>query len=57
VRITPAGLHLHETVRAERTAALAARLEHLSAEQVRSLLDALPALEALADALGKSTTP
>lgn len=55
VRITPAGLHLHETVRSERTQALAATLDQLSAEQVRALLEALPALEALADALNMTT--
>jgi DNA-binding MarR family transcriptional regulator len=51
VRLTKAGTELHQSVRAERTTALAETLRHLSTEHVQALQSALPALDALADAL------
>jgi DNA-binding MarR family transcriptional regulator len=51
VEATPAGLALHERIRAERSASLAAHLDGLSDDDVQALLAALPALEALADGL------
>lgn len=51
VRLTPAGIELHKRVRDERTSALAHTLRQLPTEQVQTLLAALPALDALADAL------
>ena len=51
VEATAAGRALHERIRAERTAALAAHLAELSDDDAAALLAALPALEALADGL------
>jgi DNA-binding MarR family transcriptional regulator len=51
VEATATGLALHERIRAERTASLAARLDELSGDEVEALLTALPALEALAEGL------
>ena len=51
VEATSAGRALHERIRAERTAALASRLDELPDDDVAALLAALPALEALADGL------
>lgn len=51
VRITDAGRGVHGQVQAERTRALLRTLRILPTEQVRALLDALPALDALAEAL------
>jgi DNA-binding MarR family transcriptional regulator len=51
VEATPAGQALHERIRAERTASLAAHLDELSDDDVAALLAALPALEALAQSL------
>jgi DNA-binding MarR family transcriptional regulator len=51
VRATPAGLALHERIRAQRRASLAAHLDELSDEDIAALLAALPALEALAEGL------
>ena len=51
VEVTAKGRALHERIRAERTASLAAHLDELSADEVDALLAALPALEALADGL------
>jgi DNA-binding MarR family transcriptional regulator len=51
VQATPAGLALHERIRAQRRASLAAHLDELSDDDVAALLAALPALEALADGL------
>jgi DNA-binding MarR family transcriptional regulator len=51
VEATPAGLALHERIRAQRRASLAAHLDELPEEDVHKLLDALPALEALAKGL------
>jgi DNA-binding MarR family transcriptional regulator len=51
VEATAAGRALHERIRAERTASLAAHLAELSGDDVAALLAALPALEALADGL------
>jgi DNA-binding MarR family transcriptional regulator len=51
VEATATGLALHERIRAERTASLAAHLDELSDDEVEALLAALPALEALAEGL------
>lgn len=51
VEATPAGVVLHERIRAERSASLAARLDELSGDDAAALLAALPALEALAEGL------
>ncbi len=51
VHITDAGARVHEQVRAERTRALLRTLRVLPEAHVQALLDALPALDALADAL------
>ena len=51
VEATPAGLALHERIRAQRRASLAAHLDELPDDDVHKLLDALPALEALAEGL------
>jgi DNA-binding MarR family transcriptional regulator len=48
VEATPAGLALHERIRAQRRASLAAHLDQLPDDEVDKLLAALPALEALA---------
>jgi DNA-binding MarR family transcriptional regulator len=62
VEATAAGLALHERIRSERSASLAAHLSQLSDDDVGALLAALPALEALAeglrrDAAGPSSGP
>jgi DNA-binding MarR family transcriptional regulator len=51
VEATPAGLALHERIRAERSASLAAHLDELPPSELRALLAALPALETLAEGL------
>jgi DNA-binding MarR family transcriptional regulator len=51
VEATPAGLALHERIRAQRRASLAAHLDELPEDDVHKLLHALPALEALAEGL------
>ena len=51
VEATPAGVALHERIRAERSASLAAHLDALSGDDAAALLAALPALEALAEGL------
>jgi DNA-binding MarR family transcriptional regulator len=51
VKATGAGRRLSERMRRERTAAINAALADLDAEDRRQILDALEALEALADAL------
>jgi DNA-binding MarR family transcriptional regulator len=51
VEATAAGRALHERIRAQRTASLAAHLDELPDEDVQALRAALPALEALADGL------
>ena len=51
VEATAAGVALHERIRAERTASLAAHLDELSEDDMRALVAALPALEALAEGL------
>jgi DNA-binding MarR family transcriptional regulator len=60
VEPTAAGIALHERIRAERSASLAAHLAELSDDEMRALIAALPALEALGqglrrDAPGPST--
>ncbi len=52
VQATPAGRRLSERMRAERTGALNAALEGVSAEERRQIEQALPALERLAEQLG-----
>jgi DNA-binding MarR family transcriptional regulator len=51
VEATAAGVALHERIRAQRRASLAAHLDDLPEDDVRALLAALPALEALAEGL------
>ena len=51
VEATAAGIALHERIRAQRRASLAAHLDELPDDDVRALLAALPALEALAEGL------
>jgi DNA-binding MarR family transcriptional regulator len=51
VKATATGLALHDRIRAQRRASLAAHLDELSDEDARALLAALPALEALAEGL------
>jgi DNA-binding MarR family transcriptional regulator len=51
VEATPSGIALHERIRAERSASLAAHLDELSDDDLDALLTALPALEALAEGL------
>jgi DNA-binding MarR family transcriptional regulator len=51
VEATAAGRALHDRIRAERSASLAAHLDELSDDDVQALLAALPALEALAEGL------
>ena len=51
VEATVKGIALHERIRAERSASLAAHLDELSDDDVRSLIAALPALEAMAEGL------
>jgi DNA-binding MarR family transcriptional regulator len=51
VEATAAGVALHGRIRAQRRASLAAHLDELPDDDVRALLAALPALEALAEGL------
>jgi DNA-binding MarR family transcriptional regulator len=51
VEATPSGIALHERIRAERSASLAAHLDLLSEDDAHALVAALPALEALAEGL------
>jgi DNA-binding MarR family transcriptional regulator len=51
VEATEAGLALHRRIRAQRQAILAAHLGDLSEADLRALIAALPALEALAEGL------
>jgi DNA-binding MarR family transcriptional regulator len=51
VEATPAGRALHERIRVERSASLATHLDELPEKDVRALIAALPALEALAEGL------
>ena len=51
VEATAAGRALHERIRAERTASLAAHLDELPDDDLQALRAALPALEALAEGL------
>ncbi len=51
VEPTAAGIALHERIRAERSASLATHLAELSDDEMRALLAALPALEALGQGL------
>ncbi|MEQ4207448.1 MarR family transcriptional regulator [Actinopolymorpha sp. B17G11] len=56
VEVTPAGRRVHQRIRTLRTRAVSLCLERLPDETARTLLDALPALEALVDEL-KVTKP
>jgi DNA-binding MarR family transcriptional regulator len=56
VEATDAGRRLHERVKLLRTEAIGSCLDELPAESVRSIVDALPALEELALALRRSTS-
>jgi len=53
VETTDSGRRLHERIQAERAAALSATLDRMPPDTVTALLDALPALETLADQLGR----
>jgi DNA-binding MarR family transcriptional regulator len=55
VQATVAGVALHERIRAQRRASLAAHLDDLPEDDVQALLAALPALEALAEGLRRDT--
>jgi len=54
--VTPAGRRLHAAVRAERTDALLVALERLDDRDRQTLAAAVPALEALAEALREGRT-
>jgi DNA-binding MarR family transcriptional regulator len=54
VQITPAGAKLHSRLRRERTRLFVDRLDRLSPAQADVLLQAIPALESLADAMRPS---
>jgi DNA-binding MarR family transcriptional regulator len=51
VEVTPQGARLHEQVREQRTQVLSEWLERLPAETAEQLLAAVPAMEALAEAV------
>jgi DNA-binding MarR family transcriptional regulator len=51
LEITPAGEQMHERVRERRTSVLTECLDRLSPETAAALLDNVPALEALAEAV------
>jgi DNA-binding MarR family transcriptional regulator len=51
VASTPAGQQVDQEIKARRAAAVAKNLEQLTDAQVRALAEALPALEALAEAM------
>jgi DNA-binding MarR family transcriptional regulator len=51
VEVTPEGARLHEQVREQRTQVLSEWLERLPAETAEQLLAAVPAMEALAEAV------
>lgn len=51
VEVTPAGKDMHQRIRARRTEVVARCMQRLPEETVRTLLDAVPALQALADEL------
>jgi DNA-binding MarR family transcriptional regulator len=51
VEVTPAGEQLHDLIREQRTQVLSEWLERLPAETAELLLAAVPALEALAEAV------
>jgi DNA-binding MarR family transcriptional regulator len=51
VEVTPAGGQVHDRVRAQRTRVLAECLERLPAQTTELLLAAVPAMEALAEAV------
>jgi DNA-binding MarR family transcriptional regulator len=57
VEATPAGEQVHDRVRAQRTKVLLECLSGLPPETARSLLDAVPDLESLAEALKPPSTP
>jgi DNA-binding MarR family transcriptional regulator len=54
---TPAGQEVDRRVKAQRAAVVSKCVDQLSDQQEQALSAALPALEALADALKKSTSP
>jgi DNA-binding MarR family transcriptional regulator len=56
VEATDTGRLLHERVKLLRSEAIGSCLDELPAESVRSIVDALPALEELAVALRRSTS-
>jgi DNA-binding MarR family transcriptional regulator len=51
------GARVDQQVKAQRAAAVSTSIEHLRPEQIAALLEALPALEALAVDLQRSTHP
>jgi DNA-binding MarR family transcriptional regulator len=57
VEATPAGEQVHDRVRAQRTKVLLECLSGLPPETARSLLEAVPDLETLAEALKPRSTP
>lgn len=54
---TPAGQDVDQRVKSQRAAALSECVDQLTSDQEQALLDALPALEDLANTLKKSTRP
>ncbi|SOD71753.1 DNA-binding MarR family transcriptional regulator [Jatrophihabitans sp. GAS493] len=56
VKVTPAGARMHNRLRDERARMLAERLAQVPTPQAQKLLDALPALEALAVEMARETT-
>lgn len=57
VTVTAAGRQMHDRITAQRVAVVAARVRDLTPQQEETLTAALPALEALADALRLSARP
>jgi DNA-binding MarR family transcriptional regulator len=57
VEITPDGIQVHERVRERRTRVLSECLDQLPGETARDLLAAVPAMEALAEAVKSSPKP
>jgi DNA-binding MarR family transcriptional regulator len=54
---TPAGQQIDQRVKAQRAAVVSECVDQLTGEQQQALAAALPGLEALAEALKKSTRP
>jgi DNA-binding MarR family transcriptional regulator len=57
VEATDAGISVNERIKSARAGVVSASAEHLSAGEVSALLQALPALEGLADQLDRTARP